>query len=164
MVNFTDTAITVHWEPLECIDINSQFEITGYTVRYGFASEPETLNELSSPLPVLTINILAPGVEYFFEVAAVNSNGETGEYSNRIIQTTSGQLLILTISPQCKLIYSPGGQSSCSAGGTETATVAAASVVVVLVVLILALSGVVIAVLVLKHKRGAPHLIQQLPM
>ena len=91
MVNFTDTAITVHWEPLECIDINSQFEITSYTVRYGFASKPETLNELSSSLPVLTINVLTPGVEYLIEVAAVNSNGETGEY-NRIIQTTSGQL------------------------------------------------------------------------
>ena len=87
----------MHWEPLECIDINSQFEITGYTVRYGFASEPETLNELSSSLPVLTINVLYPGVEYSIEVAAVNSNGETGEYSNRIIQTTSGQLFGLFI-------------------------------------------------------------------
>ena len=93
MVNFTDTAITVHWEPLECIDINSQFEITGYTVRYGFGSEPGTSMAFQSSLPIVTIQILTPGFEYFIEVAAVNSNGETGDYSNRIIQTTPGQLL-----------------------------------------------------------------------
>ena len=92
MVNFTDTAITVHWEPLECIDINSQFEITGYAVRYGFASEPGTSMAFQSSLTIVTIKILAPGFEHFIEVAAVNSNGERGEYSNRIIQTTSGQL------------------------------------------------------------------------
>ena len=96
VANFTDTAITVHWEPLECIDINSQFEITGYTVRYGFASEPSTSTEISSSLPIITIKILAPGFEHFIEVAAVNSNGDTGEYSDRIIQTTSGQLLELS--------------------------------------------------------------------
>ena len=81
----------MHWEPLECIDINSQFDITGYAVRYGFASEPDTSMAFQSSLTIVTIKILYPGVEYFFEVAAVNSNGETGEY-NRIIQTTSGQL------------------------------------------------------------------------
>ena len=104
MVNFTDTAITVHWEPLECIDINSQFEITGYTVRYGFVTEPGISTEISSSLSVRTINVLYPGVEYLIAVAAVNSNGETGGFSNRIIQTTSGQLLDLTISPQWTLI------------------------------------------------------------
>ena len=103
MVNFTDTAITVHWEPLQCIDINSQFDVTGYTVRYGFSHEPGTSMTFQSSLPIITINVLTPGVEYFIEVAAVNSNGETGEYSNRIIQTTSGQLLDLTIFPQWTL-------------------------------------------------------------
>ena len=97
VLNFTDTAITVHWEPLECIDINSQFEITGYAVRYRFASEPDTSTEILSSLSIVTINILIPGVEYFIQVAAVNSNGEIGQFSDHITQTTSGYLACLDL-------------------------------------------------------------------
>ena len=95
VLKVTDTSIIVRWEPLECIDINSQFDITGYAAQYGFASEPDTSTEILSSLPIVTINILTPGVEYFIQVAAVNSNGETGQFSDRVMGTTSGSLACL---------------------------------------------------------------------
>ena len=91
LVTSTNTTIAVSWTALSCINQNSQFTIVSYAVRYGRESDSEQTTVLvpgsSTAFPVSN---LEPGTRYSIEVAAVNSNGETGEFSEPIMETTRG--------------------------------------------------------------------------
>ena len=91
LVNSTNTTIAVSWAALRCIDQNSQFTIVNYTVRYGRESGSERTQVLvPGTSTAFTVSILEPGTRYSIEVAAVNSNGETGEFSEPVVESTSG--------------------------------------------------------------------------
>ena len=91
LVTSTNTTIAVSWTALSCIDQNSQFTIVTYTVRYGRESDSERTQVLvPGTSTAFTVCNLEPGTRYSIEVAAVNSNGETGEFSEPIVETTSG--------------------------------------------------------------------------
>ena len=81
----TSTTITVHWEPVDCIDSNGV--ITGYVVRY--IGGGNTL-EVSESGTEITITELTPSTEYTVQVAAVNNVGN-GMYSHDRAQRTKGQ-------------------------------------------------------------------------
>ena len=75
--------ITIIWGRVDCIDRNS--EITGYTVRYGQVGSTTTVMESVSGTSdsdrVFTVIRLTPSTSYFFQVAAVSSEG-TGPFSS----------------------------------------------------------------------------------
>ena len=89
-LTLNSTAISVSWNPVDCIHQNS--EITGYMVRYGPASSS---NRITSEVlgttfaeRVYTAVGLAPSTNYSIEVAAVNRDGDVGPFTTAIFATT----------------------------------------------------------------------------
>ena len=90
-ISFTSTTILPSWTALSCIDQNSQFTIVNYAIRYGRESDSERTTVLvPGTSTAFTVSNLEPGTRYSIEVAAVNSNGETGEFSDPVVESTSG--------------------------------------------------------------------------
>ena len=88
----TSTTITVHWEPVDCIDHNGV--ITGYLVQ-GVEVESgtsETMTVTDGSTVQLLIEELSSTTDYSVAVAAVNSAG-TGPYSDFYLITTDGKCL-----------------------------------------------------------------------
>ncbi len=81
--------ITVQWGTVVCIDRNSK--ITGYVLRFGEASsdqrEEETVPGSGDEGGMSTITGLTPYIEYAIEVAAVNSDSQTGPFADITAQT-----------------------------------------------------------------------------
>ena len=91
LVASTNTTIAVSWTALSCINQNSQFTIINYAIRYGRESDSErTTVVVPGTCTASIVSNLEPGTRYSIEVAAVNSNGETGEFSDPIVESTSG--------------------------------------------------------------------------
>ena len=98
LVASTNTTIAVSLTALSCVDQNSQFTIVNYAVRYGRESDSERTTVLvPGTSTAFTVSILEPGTRYSIAVAAVNSNGETGEFSEPIVESTSGGTLFFNI-------------------------------------------------------------------
>ena len=83
----TSTTITVHWEPVDCIDHNGV--ITGYSVQYEEVESgtSETLSVTDGSTLQLLIEDLSTTTNYSVAVAAVNS-ADTGPYSDSYLITT----------------------------------------------------------------------------
>ena len=89
-LTLNSTAISVSWDPVDCIHQNSK--ITGYMFRYGPASSSTRLTsevlETTSTERVYTAVELAPSTNYSIEVAAVNREGDVGPFTAAIFATT----------------------------------------------------------------------------
>ena len=89
-LTLNSTAISVSWDPVDCIHQNS--EITGYIVRYGPASSSTRLTSevlgTTSTERVYTAVGLAPSTNYSIQVAAVNREGDFGPFTAAIFATT----------------------------------------------------------------------------
>ena len=72
----TSTSITIQWDQVPCIEQNS--EITGYIVRYSNSTGETQM----AAVQMFTASGLTPNTTYYFQVAAVNSDGEEGPYSS----------------------------------------------------------------------------------
>ena len=84
------TAISVQWERVDCIERNS--DITGYMVSYGQRGngDSETRTVMGTADRTYTVMGLNASTEYFVMVAAMNSDGATGPFSNPVfIETPS---------------------------------------------------------------------------
>ena len=86
--NFTETSITVQWDPLDCIHRNG--DITGYSVQYG--GETVSVSGDSSG-GIYVISGLIPSTNYSIKVAAENIVG-IGQYSLEIYHMTAGILFV----------------------------------------------------------------------
>ena len=79
----TSTTITIQWGAVPCMDQNS--EITGYKVRYGPVGSSQRATDAvsvsGSTGGMYTLTGLIPFTNYSTEVAAVNTNGDTGPFS-----------------------------------------------------------------------------------
>ena len=95
----TSTTITVHWEPVECIDSNGV--ITGYSIQYVEVESgtSETVIVTDGSILQLRIEDLSTTTDYSVAVAAVNSVG-TGDYSDPYLITTDSECVMSTLS--CK--------------------------------------------------------------
>ena len=85
----TFSSITVHWEPVDCIQRNG--DITGYSVQYGETSSAvggETYTSVTHVTHV-TISGLTPSTEYTVSVAAINII-DAGIFSGEVVQQTAG--------------------------------------------------------------------------
>ncbi len=92
------TSITVEWDIMTCIDRNS--EIVGYIVlRDGHYEElvPGSGNDSG----IYTISGLSPYTHYFIEVAAVNSDSQTGPYAGIVVETLQDSKLTM----KCLCLY-----------------------------------------------------------
>ena len=68
----------------------------GYAVRYGRESDSERTTVLvPGSSTAFTVSNLEPGTRYSIAVAAVNSNGDMGEFSDRVVETTNGTRVII---------------------------------------------------------------------
>ena len=87
----TSTTITIQWGAVPCMDQNS--EITGYKVRYGPVGSSQRATDAvggsASSGGMYTLTGLIPFTNYSIEVAAVNSNGDTGPYTHPILTATT---------------------------------------------------------------------------
>ena len=83
----TSSSITIRWEPVKCIHRNGQ--ITGYLVKYGNPTTPNT-HILSVSENVNETNLLGliPGTNYSIQVAAANTAG-VGVYSEEVTVKTA---------------------------------------------------------------------------
>ena len=88
----SSTSIKLSWRPIgDCSAING--DITGWKVQY---SGPGSSNRFvivagsNRASGQVTLSGLLFSTEYWFQVAAVNSNSQTGVYSRRITTTTFG--------------------------------------------------------------------------
>ena len=90
--------ILVQWERVDCIDRNS--DITGYMVSYGQPGngDSETRTVMGTADRTYTVMGLNASTEYFVMVAAMNSDGATGPFSNPVFQQTPSKRYTL-----CKL-------------------------------------------------------------
>ena len=81
------TTISVQWDEVPCLQRNS--DITGYTVRYesGDQSSSELITGASR---MTSLTGLQPFTEYLIQVAAVNSNNDTGPLTTAIMEHTPG--------------------------------------------------------------------------
>ncbi len=83
-----------------CIDRNS--EITGYVLRYGEASSDQREEAVTAgsgdERGVSTITGLTPYTEYSIEVAAVNSDSQTGPFADISAQTLQDSEFINSVS------------------------------------------------------------------
>ena len=86
----TSTTITVHWEPVDCIDSNGV--ITGYSVQYEVVESgtSETLSVTDGSTLQLLIEDLSSSTNYSVAVATVNLVG-TGDYSEPYLITTDSK-------------------------------------------------------------------------
>ena len=89
-LTLNSTAISVSWDPVDCINQNS--EITGYIVHYGPASSStrltsEVLGTTSAGREYTAVG-LAPSTNYSIQVAAVNREGNVGPFTAAIFATT----------------------------------------------------------------------------
>ena len=98
--------ITITWGRVACIDRNS--EITGYTVRYGQTGNTTTVMKSVSGTSdsdrVFTATGLAPSTSYFFQVAAVSSEG-TGPFSSETTAETQESGLQSRTAIACTVIF-----------------------------------------------------------
>ena len=87
----TSTTITVHWEPVDCIDSNGV--LTGYSVQYKVVESGTggTMSVTDGSALQLRIKGLSTTTDYSVSVAAVNSAG-TGVYSDPYLITTESKL------------------------------------------------------------------------
>ncbi len=92
--------ITVQWGAVVCIDRNS--EISGYVLRYGEASsdqrEEAVIAGSGDEVGVSTITGLTPYTEYSIEVAAVNSDSQTGPFVDITARTLQDSRSINSVS------------------------------------------------------------------
>ncbi len=92
--------ITVEWGTVVCIDRNS--EITGYVLRYGEASsdqrEETEIAGSGDEGGTSTITGLTPYTEYSIEVAAVNSDSQSGPFVDITTQTLQNSRSINSVS------------------------------------------------------------------
>ena len=84
----SSTSIKVSWSPIEdCSDING--DITGWKIRYYCSiTITITVSGSNDANGVVILTGLLFSTEYRIEVAAVNSNDETGVYSTLVFETT----------------------------------------------------------------------------
>jgi len=83
------TIIFVRWDHVDCMKRNSN--ITGYIVSYGRrGNESDIENEtvLGTTDQTYTVMGLSASTEYFVMVAAMNSDGVTGPFSNPVYVET----------------------------------------------------------------------------
>ena len=86
------TTISVQWERVDCLQRNS--DITGYVVSYGRRgneSSGETETVMGTTDLAYTVMELSASTEYFVMVAAMNSDGVTGPFSNPVYEETSSK-------------------------------------------------------------------------
>ena len=88
----SSTSIKLSWSPIgDCSAING--DITGWKVQYsgpGSSSRVVMIAGSNRANGQVTLTGLLFSTEYWFQVAAVNSNSQTGVYSRRITTTTFG--------------------------------------------------------------------------
>ena len=83
------TIISVQWDHVDCMQCNS--DITGYVVSYGRRgneSNGETETVMGTTDLAYTVMGLNASTEYFVMVAAMNSDGVTGPFSNPVYEQT----------------------------------------------------------------------------
>ena len=82
------TTISVRWDRVDCLQRNSN--ITGYMVTYGRGNESdsETRTVMGTTDRTYTVMGLNASTEYFVMVAAMNSDGVTGPFSNPVLVQT----------------------------------------------------------------------------
>jgi len=83
------TTISVWWDRVDCLLRNSN--ITGYIVSYGRRgneSDSETETVMGTTDQTYTVMGLMTSTEYFVMVAAMNSDGVTGPFSNPVYEET----------------------------------------------------------------------------
>lgn len=91
-MNSCTTTISIRWDHVNCIQRNSN--ITGYIVRYGrhgSESDTEDLTVMGTSGRQYTIIGLNASTVYFVMVAAMNSNGYTGPFSNQTFIEMQGK-------------------------------------------------------------------------
>ena len=91
-MNSCTTTISIRWDRVNCILRNSN--ITGYIVRYGrhgSESDTEDLTVTGTSGRQYTIIGLNASTVYFVMVAAMNSNGYTGPFSNQTFIEMQGK-------------------------------------------------------------------------
>jgi len=94
------TTISVQWDRVDCLQRNS--DITGYIVSYGRCgcernSETETV--MGTTNRTYTVMGLNASTEYFVMVAALNSDGVTGPFSNPVYEQTLSKWDV------CKIVW-----------------------------------------------------------
>ena len=86
----SSTSIKLSWSPIgDCSAING--DITGWKVQYldpGSSSRFVMVPGSNNVSGGVTLTGLLFSTEYWIQVAAANSNSQTGVYSHRIISTT----------------------------------------------------------------------------
>jgi len=83
------TTISVQWDHVDCLLRNS--DITRYTVsygRHGNESDGESETVVGTTNRTYTVMGLSASTEYFVMVAAMNSDGVTGPFSNPVYEQT----------------------------------------------------------------------------
>ena len=85
------TTISVRWDRVDCLQRNS--DITGYVVSYGRHGngDNETVTVMGTTDRTYTVMGLNASTEYFAMVAAMNSDGVTGPFSNPVYEETLGK-------------------------------------------------------------------------
>ena len=85
-INFTDTTITIEWEPVECRHRNG--EITGYNVTYYHGTE---MNRITLMLPESEHTFTATGLlfttVYTFKVTALSQQYGAGPSATAMATT-----------------------------------------------------------------------------
>ncbi len=91
------TSITVEWGTVVCIDRNS--DIVGYMLVYGEILEDDHHEELvpgsGDDGGMYTISGLSPYTNYSIEVAAVNSDGQPGPFTDIALETLQDSKLMV---------------------------------------------------------------------
>ena len=77
--------ILVQWDEVPCLDQNS--DITGYTVQYEFGGQSNSVSITGTDWMAF-LTSLQPFTSYAIQVAAVNSNNDTGPLSTPITKHT----------------------------------------------------------------------------
>ena len=94
------TTISVRWDRVDCLQRNS--DITGYIVSYGQRgneSDGETETVMGTTDRAYTVMGLNASTEYFVMVAAMNSDGVTGPFSNPVYEQTLSKWDV------CKIVW-----------------------------------------------------------
>ena len=99
------TIISVQWDRVDCMQRNS--DITGYVVSYGQRgneSDRETVTVMGTTDRTYTMVGLMASTQYVVIVAAMNSEGVTGPFSNPVFVRTLGKTIgiyIVTVDFLC---------------------------------------------------------------
>ena len=83
------TTVSVQWDRADCLLRNS--DITGYRISYGRRgneSDGESETVVGTTNQTYTVMGLSASTEYFVMVAAMNSDGVTGPFSNPVYEET----------------------------------------------------------------------------